>query len=263
MARNTENKITQESFDGLRRVNRWLALAYAVQAVAILIVSKRAEVAVTTNYLTPDTVQSTLAGHTVLGLATHQLFTVNVGYVIAAALLLLAFVYVALGTFCRTRYESDLKRSTNLGRWVALGAGFGVVLLAVALLAGAHDFSALITLFVLTFVVHMLWFISEKKNVGRLPYGLGIATGVVVLLAVGFYLVGAGMWGGGHVPVYIIWAFATLVVGLAAVAVNLSMQRRGKGKWANYLYAERVYMIVGLVATSAVAWQLFAGALKP
>jgi hypothetical protein len=38
-------------------------------------------------------------------------------------------------------------------------------------------------------------------------------------------------------------------------------QYKAKGKWANYLLGERVYIILSLVAKSLLAWQVFAGTL--
>ena len=44
-------------------------------------------------------------------------------------------------------------------------------------------------------------------------------------------------------------------------------QRRGQyrrvGRWRDYLYGERVYMLLSLVAKSLLAWQVFAGTLQP
>ncbi len=254
----------QEASDGLCRANRWAACVYAAEAVALLVMGKRAEVAVTTHYLTTDAVQGTLAGHTVLASATHQLFTVNVGYVVALALFALALSHAAAGTFWRAQYEAGLKKGTNLARWIGLGVGLGLTLLAVAMLAGVYDFSTLVMLFVLTLAMHLLGFVVEGVKKGsRLPFGLGAALGITALALVGFYAAGAGMWGGGHLPAYVTWAFVTAVVGLGLVGGNLYLQQRGKGKWTDYLYAERMYMVLGLVVTAAVAWQLFAGALKP
>ena len=33
------------------------------------------------------------------------------------------------------------------------------------------------------------------------------------------------------------------------------------GKWSDYFYGERVYMILSLVAKSLLAWQVFGGTL--
>jgi hypothetical protein len=38
-------------------------------------------------------------------------------------------------------------------------------------------------------------------------------------------------------------------------------QYKAQGKWANYLYGERAYIVLSLIAKSALAWQIFSGAL--
>jgi hypothetical protein len=41
------------------------------------------------------------------------------------------------------------------------------------------------------------------------------------------------------------------------------LQYKKWGPWKNYLYGERVYIILSLVAKTALAWQVFAGTLRP
>jgi hypothetical protein len=46
-------------------------------------------------------------------------------------------------------------------------------------------------------------------------------------------------------------------------ALNMLLQYRRVGRWRDYLYGERVYMLLSLFAKSALAWQVFAGTLQP
>jgi hypothetical protein len=39
------------------------------------------------------------------------------------------------------------------------------------------------------------------------------------------------------------------------------LQYRRIGKWADYVYGESTYILLSLVAKSALAWQVFAGTL--
>lgn len=41
------------------------------------------------------------------------------------------------------------------------------------------------------------------------------------------------------------------------------LQYKKIGPWKDYLYGERVYIILSLVAKTLLAWQVFAGALRP
>jgi hypothetical protein len=49
---------------------------------------------------------------------------------------------------------------------------------------------------------------------------------------------------------------------MVTFAINMWLQYRKKGKWADYLYGERMYIVLSLVSKSALAWQVFAGTLR-
>ena len=55
--------------------------------------------------------------------------------------------------------------------------------------------------------------------------------------------------------------FATLFVLFNTFAVNMWLQYRGRGRWADPIFAERVYLWLSLAAKSALAWQVYFGAL--
>lgn len=46
-------------------------------------------------------------------------------------------------------------------------------------------------------------------------------------------------------------------------AVNMALQYRKVGRWRDYLYGERAYIVLSLTAKSVLAWQVFAGTLQP
>jgi hypothetical protein len=46
-------------------------------------------------------------------------------------------------------------------------------------------------------------------------------------------------------------------------AINMVLQYRKVGPWRDYLFGERVYILLSLTAKSALAWQVFAGTLRP
>lgn len=41
------------------------------------------------------------------------------------------------------------------------------------------------------------------------------------------------------------------------------LQYKKVGPWKNYIYGELVYITLSLVAKSLLAWQVFAGTLRP
>jgi hypothetical protein len=46
-------------------------------------------------------------------------------------------------------------------------------------------------------------------------------------------------------------------------ALNQWLQYRGVGKWTNYMFGEKTYLILSLGAKSLLAWQIFVVSLIP
>ena len=55
--------------------------------------------------------------------------------------------------------------------------------------------------------------------------------------------------------------YVSLFVLFNCFAVNQWLQYRGRGRWADYLHGERVYVWLSLTAKSLLAWQVFANVL--
>ena len=56
--------------------------------------------------------------------------------------------------------------------------------------------------------------------------------------------------------------FVSLAAFFKIFPINMILQYKKVGKWKDYLYGERVYVILSLVAKSLLAWQVFAGTLR-
>ena len=63
------------------------------------------------------------------------------------------------------------------------------------------------------------------------------------------------------VPGFVVAIFITLFLLFNTFAVDMWLQYRRRGRWADPAFAERIYLILSLVAKSALAWQVYAGAL--
>ena len=46
-------------------------------------------------------------------------------------------------------------------------------------------------------------------------------------------------------------------------AINMFLQYKKIGPWKDYLFGERVYVLLSLVAKTALAWQIWSGTLRP
>ena len=63
------------------------------------------------------------------------------------------------------------------------------------------------------------------------------------------------------VPGFVLAIFVSLFVLFFSFALNMALQYLRIGPWRDYLFGERVYLLLSLVSKSVLAWQVFAGAL--
>ena len=104
---------------------------------------------------------------------------------------------------------------------------------------------------------------TEKKNVNWGPFIWGTVAGLAPWIAIGLYLGGAPAEVNEATP-WFVWAIvATYFVAFNSFPINMILQYVQKGKFANYLFGERGYIILSLVAKSVLAWLVFFGALQP
>jgi hypothetical protein len=261
-------KSTSITMPSLYKWNVWLAGLHAVQGIVILLLSTTRIFPVQTGYITKDAVASELSSNTVLGFATRPLFDVNLAYLVAAFFFMTAIAHAVVATVCRKHYEADLKRGINKARWIEYAVSASTMLVGIALLSGIVDLAALKMIFVFGVIMSATGLIMEVINQGKprvswLPYAVGCIAGVMPWIVFAIYLWGANVYGTGDIPGFVYWIYGTMFLLFSSFAVNMYLQYKKVGKWKDYLYGERMYMILSLVAKTALAWQIFAGTLRP
>lgn len=254
----------------LHKWNYWLAGLHGVQAVAVLILATAKTFPVSGSFLTVDSLQSTTSGSIVLAPATHHLFDINLAYLVAVFFLLSAIAHLSMATWYRQRYEAGLVVGVNKLRWFEYALSASTMLVGIALLTGMYDVVSLGLVFVLSAVMNLLGLVMETHNpfrkrakVNWMSYLVGCLAGIAPWLAIAAYLLFTNVFGDGHVPAFVYYIYVSLFVFFSCFAVNMVLQYKKVGPWKNYIYGERVYMILSLVAKSVFAWQVFAGALRP
>lgn len=68
---------------------------------------------------------------------------------------------------------------------------------------------------------------------------------------------------GNAIPGFVYGILVSLFVLFNCFAVVQYLQYRRIGRWRDYLYGEWTYIVLSLIAKSALAWQIFAGTLIP
>jgi hypothetical protein len=80
---------------------------------------------------------------------------------------------------------------------------------------------------------------------------------------IAIYFLGSLNRPGVQAPAFVDAIMPSLFVFFFTFALNMFLQYKKVGLWKDYLYGERVYIILSLVAKSLLAWQICAGTLRP
>jgi hypothetical protein len=250
------------------QLNNWnlgLAFLFAIQGVILLILSNAYSLPVTTSYLTADPLVSQTTGHTVLVTATQHFFDVNLIYLVAAFMFMAAVVHLLVATTYRVKYEADITNGINHARWFEYAFSTSIMIVIIGMLVGISDFSSLLMLFGLTVAMNLVGLTVElsqrgKRDKNRLALIISSLTGFLPWLVIAIYFA-SNRINGSSMPVYIYWLAGSMFILFLCFFANLLLQRQRKGKWADYLFGERIFMVLSVLAKTALAWQLFAGAL--
>jgi len=87
-------------------------------------------------------------------------------------------------------------------------------------------------------------------------------TGIFPWIVIVLYFVGSVTPSGAEPPAYVYAIIPTIFVFFNIFAVNMVLQYRKVGPWRDYLFGERMYILLSLFAKSALAWQVFSGTLR-
>jgi len=254
----------------LRTWNISMAVLHAVQAAAVVLLAKAGTgmQPVTTSYLTQDSLASTPA-QPVLVSATRHLFDVNLVWLIAAFFIMSAIAHASIATWYRARYEANLSKGINKARWIEYSLSASTMMVAIGLIAGIFDVSTLVMMFGLTAVMNLCGLAMELVNQNRpkvswIAYIIGCIAGILPWIVYVIYIVGSSKLGDGNgPPTFVYFILVSIFLAFNSFAYVMLKQYQKKGKWSDYLYGERAYMVLSLVAKSLLAWQVFAGILRP
>ena len=62
-------------------------------------------------------------------------------------------------------------------------------------------------------------------------------------------------------PGFVYAIFFTIFFFFNTFSINMVLQYRQVGPWRDYLFGESAYVLLSLIAKSALAWQVFGGTL--
>jgi hypothetical protein len=77
------------------------------------------------------------------------------------------------------------------------------------------------------------------------------------------YFTGAIINSQNSVPRFVYAIFIVYLILFMSFAVNMVLQYKGVGKWRDYLFGEREYIILSFLAKTILVWLVFVGLFKP
>lgn len=258
-------------FGSLQKWNKWLAVIYGVEALAILLLSVGHTFPVTIKFLGVDTLLSQQAGHTIYAAASRHLFDMPLAQVLGLVLAISAVIHALQASYIRSIYEEWLERGANPLRWLDGSFSASLLPVAIGLAAGFSDLTSLLMLFVLGFMAHILGLLVELYNqpyqadkpiADTRPFTLLVVASITVWLVLGLYIGASALFGGG-LPLYIWATYLTALVFVAAIGAVLLSNYRRRAPFKSYVRSERAIMLLGFAAKSIIAWELFAAVLHP
>ena len=243
----------------LRPFNLIAGLLHLASFVGILILANDASLPVRATYLNGP------PGSDAFG-DPVTLFSINIAHAVAGFLLLSAiFHFLVISPVFFPRYTAGLKRNRNTFRWVEYSLSSSIMIVLILQLNGIADYAALAGLFAVNASMILFGWLQERYATpgdgDLLPFIFGSMVGIVPWLIIAINLIGPGNTSDVTVPGFVWGIIVSLFVFFNAFAVVQWLQYRAKGKWADYLRGERTYIVLSLVAKTALAWQVFSGAL--
>jgi len=257
-----ENLNEDKKFIKLRRFNLIMFFLHLGQGIAMLLLSTDFKLPVTTAFVEFNPAAGKL--EPVLKTA----FELPIGPLVAGFLFLSALAHLLISLpGINAWYVRNLKKGMNLARWIEYSLSSSVMIVVIAMLVGIYDGISLLVIFFLNAMMILFGWIMEVHNqttpkTNWTSFIFGCIAGAIPWVAVGISLFSAG-GATGKPPTFVYWIFFSIFVFFNIFAINMILQYKKVGKWQNYLYGEKVYIILSLVAKSLLAWQVFAGTLRP
>jgi hypothetical protein len=245
----------------LKVFNLVMGFFHLVQGVLMVVLSNDFTITITRGFLDFNTSTQTLEPE------SAELFEIRLGLLVASFLFMSALAHLLIGTVLFERYKKDLKKGMNRYRWYEYAFSSSVMIVAIAMLTGIYDIGALLVIFFLNMMMIFFGLVMEKynqftKKTDWAPFVMGCIAGIVPWVAIAISLLGAGGGDGGP-PDFVYGIYVSIAIFFNCFAVNMVLQYKEVWKWRSYLFGEWMYVVLSLVAKSLLAWQVFAGTLRP
>lgn len=253
----------EKTFNNLRIFNGVMGFFHLVQGGLMLWLSRDFSVPIQTNFLKFN------LGTQALEPVRETVFDLPLGPMVAGFLFLSAIAHFSISLLPSVNnwYNENLKKGMNIARWIEYTFSSSLMIVVISLLVGIYDGVTLLMIFGLNACMILFGWVMEVHNqttqkTNWLSYIFGCIAGALPWVAIGLFLFLSGE-GEYRAPDFVYWIFLSIFLFFNVFAVNMILQYKKVGKWKDYIFGERSYIILSLVAKSLLAWQVWAGTLRP
>ncbi|WP_256867915.1 heliorhodopsin HeR [Halorientalis salina] len=245
----------------LRLWNALMAILHFCQALAMVILSEQVLWPITRTRYGFNEQTETIFPETV------SFIDLNLPLLVAAFLFISAFAHTAIATVLYERYVEYLDRGMNPYRWYEYAVSASLMIVVIGMLAGIWDLGTLVGLFGLVAVMNLSGLMMERRNeltdeTDWTPYWVGVVAGIIPWIIIGITFIGTVTASGGEFPEFVIYIYVSIFIFFNLFAINMALQYQEISRWKNYLFGEKTYVILSLVAKSLLAWQVYLGTLN-
>lgn len=250
-----------EKIRKLKNFNLFMAFLHFGQGIAMLFLSNNFSLPVTSSFLKFNVATQNLAPE------AQTLFSIKIGPAVAIFLFISSLFHLLVATIFNKKYNEELERGINVFRWIEYSFSASLMIVIIAMLVGIYDIASLLLLFDLNASMILFGWMMELHNqqttqTNWTSFIFGCIAGLIPWIAIAIYLFGAGGTEN-KAPDFVYWIYFSIFLFFNCFAINQVLQYKKVGRWSDYIYGERVYIILSLVAKSLLAWQVFAGTLRP
>jgi hypothetical protein len=252
----------EKTFLGLRRFNAVMGVLHLVQGILMIVLSNDTTYPIYTNFLRFDLDSLSLMPDPKL------VYELLFGPAVAAFLLLSAIAHFALSTFGYRWYVEKLRQGMNPARFYEYALSSSLMIVLIAMLVGVWDLGTLIVMFGINATMNLFGIMMELHNqttrkTDWTSFVYGCIAGIVPWIVIVLYFFGALSSAGAEPPGFVYAIVPTIFVFFNIFALNMFLQYKKVGRWKDYLFGERMYIVLSLLAKTALAWMIFAGTLAP
>jgi hypothetical protein len=201
---------------------------------------------------------------------TDTLFELPFLPMTASFLLLSALFHFLIAFPFKKKYRQGLAKGINVFRWYEYALSSSLMIVLISALFGVRDVAVFALIALSNAAMNLFGLDMELLNQGEskvgkkvnwLPFIFGTIIGLAPWVAIAFYIgVNPNL---DAVPFFVWIILGTYFVAFNTFPVNMVLQYLGVGKFKDYLWGERGYIVLSLVAKTLLTWLVVFGAFQP